>query len=91
MIEGADKGERQLLPGIEEDIRRSNESISTFASENLTLESLEAELFEDIRASIQKSSVASNKKISNHKAASAETDNPVNCCEYLTHLFSFLT
>ncbi|KAK1403430.1 hypothetical protein POM88_003035 [Heracleum sosnowskyi] len=70
MIDGAEKGKKHLLPGIEEDISRSTESISTLASENLALESLENELFKDIRASIQKSSIST----SNCKAAQKETD-----------------
>lgn len=43
------------------------------------MESLEDTLFEDIRASIQKASKASNMTNSNRKVVSAETDNPVNC------------
>ncbi|KAL2485261.1 endochitinase A [Abeliophyllum distichum] len=56
MLKGAGKAEKHLLPGIEEDIRRSTESISTLESDSLTLESLEDDLFSDIRASIQRSS-----------------------------------
>ncbi|GMH26407.1 hypothetical protein Nepgr_028250 [Nepenthes gracilis] len=61
IIEGAEIGRRknQLLPGIEEDLSKSSNSISTFESDGLTLESLEADLFFDIRASIQRSSKAS--------------------------------
>uniref|UniRef100_A0A165WUH5 Uncharacterized protein n=1 Tax=Daucus carota subsp. sativus TaxID=79200 RepID=A0A165WUH5_DAUCS len=70
IIDGAEKGKKQLLPGIDEDISRSSESISTLASDNLALESLENELFKDIRASIQKSSISA----SNRKAAPKETD-----------------
>ncbi|POO01593.1 hypothetical protein TorRG33x02_023700 [Trema orientale] len=55
---GVDKGEKQLLPGIEEEVHRSTDSISTLESDTLTLESNETNLFEDIRASIQKSSKA---------------------------------
>lgn len=76
IIDGAEKGKHHLLPGIDEDISRSTESISTLLSENLTLKSLEAELFEDIRASIQKSSKASGILNSNRKAAAKETDTP---------------
>ncbi|XP_074373177.1 uncharacterized protein LOC141713593 isoform X3 [Apium graveolens] len=70
IIDGADKGKKHFLPGIDEDISRSTESISTLASENLALDSLEDELFKDIRASIQKSSIST----SNRKAAPKETD-----------------
>uniref|UniRef100_A0A7N0VDZ1 Uncharacterized protein n=2 Tax=Kalanchoe fedtschenkoi TaxID=63787 RepID=A0A7N0VDZ1_KALFE len=56
MIVGAENGGRKVLPGIQEDDMRS--SISTLDSDTLTLESLEAELFQDIRASIQNSSKA---------------------------------
>ncbi|XP_017249839.1 uncharacterized protein LOC108220550 isoform X1 [Daucus carota subsp. sativus] len=77
MIDGAQKAKQHLLPGIDEDISRSTESISTLLSENLTLESLESELFEDIRASIQKSSKASGISKSSLKAAAEETDKPI--------------
>ncbi|XP_074368920.1 uncharacterized protein LOC141708956 isoform X2 [Apium graveolens] len=77
MIDGAEKGKKHILPGIDEDIGRSTESISTLLSENLTLKSLEADLFEDIRASIQKSSMASGISNSNRKAAAKDTDKPL--------------
>ncbi|XP_073222665.1 uncharacterized protein [Cicer arietinum] len=65
IIEGVEK---EALPRIEEDVYRSCESISTLESDSLTVESvdLEGDLFEDVRASIQKSS---NKS----KLASAST------------------
>ncbi|KAH7843581.1 hypothetical protein Vadar_018359 [Vaccinium darrowii] len=78
MIKGADKCGKPLLPGIEEDMRRSTDSISTLESESLTLESLEADFFEDIRASIQKSSKASN-RTSSSVAAPRETDTQSIC------------
>jgi hypothetical protein len=55
IIEGVEKEE---LPRIEEDVYKSCDSISTLGSDCLTLESveLEGDLFEDVRASIQKSS-----------------------------------
>ncbi|KAF8397632.1 hypothetical protein HHK36_016552 [Tetracentron sinense] len=56
---GVKKAEPRLLPGIQEDLRRSAESNSSLDSDSWTLESLEGDLFEDIRASIQKSSKAS--------------------------------
>ncbi|KAK1361881.1 hypothetical protein POM88_046355 [Heracleum sosnowskyi] len=74
IIDGAEKGKLHLLPGIDEDISRSTESISTLLSENLTLKSLEADLFEDIRASIQKSSKAYGTSNAKHKAAAKEID-----------------
>ena len=77
IIDGAEKGKKQLLPGIDEDISRSSESISTLASDNLALESLENELFKDIRASIQKSSISTL----NRKAAPKETDKLVKRCK----------
>ncbi|XP_058210960.1 uncharacterized protein LOC131323272 isoform X1 [Rhododendron vialii] len=78
MIKGADKRGKHLLPGIEEDMQKSIDSISTLESESLTLESLEADFFEDIRASIQKSSKASN-WTSSSKAAPGETDTQSTC------------
>ncbi|XP_008789037.2 copine family protein 2-like isoform X2 [Phoenix dactylifera] len=49
------KAEESSLPGIPEDIRKSTESTSTLDSDTLALENLEVELFENVRASIQKS------------------------------------
>ncbi|XP_062117203.1 uncharacterized protein LOC133831052 [Humulus lupulus] len=57
-ITGGNEGGRQMLPGIDEEVHRSTDSISTLGSDTLTLESNETNLFEDIRASIQKSSKA---------------------------------
>ncbi|KAA8516517.1 hypothetical protein F0562_016977 [Nyssa sinensis] len=79
MIEGVGKSERKLLPGIEEEICRSTDSISTLGSECLTMEILEAGLFEDIRASIQKSSKASNVTSSSSKSASQKTEAQTPC------------
>ncbi|CAI9760709.1 unnamed protein product [Fraxinus pennsylvanica] len=56
MIKGAEKDKNHLLPGIEEEIRNSIDSISTLENDNFTVESLEDDLFVDIRASIQRSS-----------------------------------
>ncbi|KAF6150546.1 hypothetical protein GIB67_030347 [Kingdonia uniflora] len=50
---GARKSFVQPLPGIQEDLRRSEESNSSLDSDNLALESLEGDLFGDIRASMQ--------------------------------------
>ncbi|XP_022744242.1 uncharacterized serine-rich protein C215.13-like isoform X2 [Durio zibethinus] len=54
MLGGNEKGEMRTLPRIEEDVNKSCNSLTMLDSETLTLESLEADLFEDIRASIQK-------------------------------------
>ncbi|KAL4306314.1 hypothetical protein AHAS_Ahas16G0165900 [Arachis hypogaea] len=63
IIEGVEKEEKHALPGIQEDVYKSCDSLSTLGSESLTLEmeSQEGDLFEDVRASIQKSS---DKKLS---------------------------
>jgi hypothetical protein len=57
MIGSVEKGDKRAssLPAIQEDVRGSCESISTFRSNNsLTQESLEdVDLFQDVRASIQ--------------------------------------
>lgn len=55
IIEGVEK---ENLPRIEEDVYKSCDSVSTLESDSLTFESvdLEGDLFEDVRASIQKSS-----------------------------------
>ncbi len=69
MIGGTEKGgKNHILPGIEEDIHRSTDSMSSFATDNSTLGTLEDDLFGDIRASIQKSSKASKAAISHGKA-----------------------
>ncbi|KAK7245179.1 hypothetical protein RIF29_40014 [Crotalaria pallida] len=58
IIEGVEKDEKH---DNDEDVYKSCESISTLGSDSLTLdESVEGDLFEDIRASIQKSSKKSN-------------------------------
>ena len=62
IIEGVEKDEKHALPAIKEDLYMSCESISTLGSDSLTLESVEADLFEDIRASIQKFSSAKTKQ-----------------------------
>lgn len=54
IMESVDRSEKLVkLPRIQEDVNLSCESLSTLSD---SLESLEADLFEDIRASIQKSS-----------------------------------
>ncbi|KAJ0088157.1 hypothetical protein Patl1_32039 [Pistacia atlantica] len=67
MIGGTEQREKHVLPGIQEDIHRSTDSLSTLDSDTLTLKSLEVDLFKDIRASIQKSSRVSNVANSNNK------------------------
>uniref|UniRef100_A0A2N9IG20 Uncharacterized protein n=1 Tax=Fagus sylvatica TaxID=28930 RepID=A0A2N9IG20_FAGSY len=77
IIEGVEKVEKHKLPGIQEEIHRSADSISTLESlesESLTLESLEGDLFEDVRASIQKSSKVSNVVNARSKAGSGVTE-----------------
>ncbi|XP_021290077.1 mucin-19-like isoform X2 [Herrania umbratica] len=76
MIGGNEKGEIHTLPGIREDVNKSCDSLTTLDSETLTLESLEADLFEDIRASIQKSNKASNIANSSGKKESKTADTP---------------
>ncbi|GLT47887.1 hypothetical protein SLA2020_215440 [Shorea laevis] len=73
---GTKKCEKHTLPGIQEDENGSCDSLMTLESDALTLESLEADLFGDIRASIQKSSKASDNANSSIKMESrvAETE-----------------
>ncbi|KAK7285093.1 hypothetical protein RJT34_19851 [Clitoria ternatea] len=73
IIEGVEKDEKQVLPDIQEDVYKSCESISTLASDSLTFESVEVEgdLFDDVRASIQKSSSKSNPASANPKVPSS--------------------
>ncbi|XP_039062888.1 hyphally regulated cell wall protein 3-like [Hibiscus syriacus] len=59
MLVGNEKDQIQTLPAIQEDVNKSYDSLTTLDSETLTLESLEADLFEDVRASIQKSNKVS--------------------------------
>ncbi|KAJ8754174.1 hypothetical protein K2173_002073 [Erythroxylum novogranatense] len=75
MITGNEKGRKHMLPGIEEDVQKSSESISTLASDNLTIDTLDADLFGDIRASIQKSGRALNLVNSTNEVQSGIKDN----------------
>ncbi|KAL6998252.1 hypothetical protein U1Q18_008378 [Sarracenia purpurea var. burkii] len=77
MITGVEKAGKFHLPCIEEDIHTSIDSISTLESGSLTMENLEVDLFEDIRASIQKTSKSSN--TSSSKAAVEKTETQVPC------------
>ncbi|XP_059646929.1 uncharacterized protein LOC132293454 [Cornus florida] len=79
IIEGVEKSGKKLLPGIKEDIRGSTDSISTLESESLTLENLDVDLFEDIRASIQKSSKAFNVANSRIKSVSGGLETQSLC------------
>ncbi|KAH6797721.1 mediator of RNA polymerase II transcription subunit-like protein [Perilla frutescens var. hirtella] len=77
MITKTDKKEKHILPGIQEEITGSTESISTLQSDCLTLETFEDDLFLDIRASIQRSSKkASNLIKSSSKIPAMELDGP---------------
>ncbi|KAJ6362255.1 hypothetical protein OIU78_002627 [Salix suchowensis] len=67
--------EKHMLPGIEEDIYTSSDSISTLASDNLILMNLEeADLFGDIRASIQLSTKGPDIENSSSKVGSPKTE-----------------
>ncbi|KAL6496256.1 hypothetical protein OROGR_029514 [Orobanche gracilis] len=75
MITGTDKSDKHILPGIQEEITGSTESLSTLGSDDLTLETLEDDLFVDIRASIQRSSKKTlDLRSSNSKTAAVEID-----------------
>ncbi|KAM7264916.1 hypothetical protein ACFE04_002599 [Oxalis oulophora] len=52
----ARKCNKLMLPQIQEFVHRSTDSLSTLASETFTLQSNECDLFDDIKAFIQKSS-----------------------------------
>ncbi|KAG2406032.1 uncharacterized protein HKW66_Vig0052870 [Vigna angularis] len=73
IIEGVEKDEKHELPDIQEDVYKSCESISTLASDSLTFESAEVDgdLFEDVRASIQKSNRKSSPAGANTKVPSS--------------------
>ncbi|KAI3849967.1 hypothetical protein MKW98_026881 [Papaver atlanticum] len=68
---GMRKAAPSTLPGIQEDVRRSAESSSTFNStldgDSLTRESFEVDFFEDVRASIQRSGKLPNVANANNK------------------------
>ncbi|KAL6519392.1 hypothetical protein OROGR_018712 [Orobanche gracilis] len=74
MITGTDKRDKHILPVIQEEITGSTESLSTLGSDALTLETLEDDLFIDIRASIQRSSKKTlDLRSSNSKTAAVES------------------
>ncbi|XP_017609563.2 uncharacterized protein LOC108455526 [Gossypium arboreum] len=60
MLGGSEKGEISRFPGIQEDVNRSFDSLTMLDTKILTLENSDADLFEDIRASIQKFNKISN-------------------------------
>ncbi|KAL1083057.1 hypothetical protein V6Z11_D09G173000 [Gossypium hirsutum] len=60
MLGVSEKGEISIFPGIQEDVNRSFDSLTMLDTEILTLENSDADLFEDIRASIQKFNKISN-------------------------------
>ncbi|KAK6942858.1 hypothetical protein RJ641_028235 [Dillenia turbinata] len=75
IIEGVERDGKQELPDIQEDICGSTESLSTLGSENLTLDAFETELFDDVRASIQKSTKNSyNASSTTSNAGSRDTE-----------------
>jgi hypothetical protein len=82
---------KHMLPGIEEDIHKSTDSISTLASDNLTLENLETDLFGDIRASIQRSTKGSDVANSTSKVVSPETENASIPCKYMSLFVHFVS
>lgn len=81
MNKGYKKSETRTLPGIEEEFWKSAESNCTMDSD-YSLASLEIDLFEDMRASMQKSSKAYNVVTSSSKIQSRKgIPNPH--CKYL--------
>lgn len=82
IIEGVEKDEMHALPGIKEDVHMSCDSISTLESDSLTLESMEADIFEDIRASIQKSTKMSDLANGNSKVPSRVAGLQNGDCEH---------
>jgi len=85
IIQGAETSVKQqhFLPGIEEDLSKSYDSVSTFESDNLTIESLEADLFCDIRASIQRISRPSAQGNCSSSKMQRETESTNGCCKYM--------
>ncbi|KAK6943752.1 hypothetical protein RJ641_024854 [Dillenia turbinata] len=74
IIEDAERDGEQKLPAIQEDIYGSTESLSTLGSESLTWDDFETELFDDVRASIQKlTKNLNNSSSTTSKAGSRDT------------------
>ncbi|KAA0044034.1 nuclear pore complex protein NUP62 isoform X1 [Cucumis melo var. makuwa] len=74
MIAPVGRNEKRVLPIISEDVQKSSDSISTLESEIMPLESIEGNLFEDVRASIQKSSRIVGKANSRTKVESGRQE-----------------
>lgn len=70
------QNEKPSLAGIPEEVRTSGESTTTLDTDNWTLESLESELFDNVRASIQKSLGLSEKYPSPTSGSSEKNRNP---------------
>ena len=82
MITNSDKIEKHILPGIQEELTGSTESISTLQSDSLIPESNDDDLFLDIRASIQRSSKkAPNLINSSSKIAAMVLNGPAISCK----------
>lgn len=82
MITGTGKGEKHILPIIQEDITASTESFSSLENDTLNMETMEDDLFVDVRASIQRSSrKISNLTNLNDKKAAVEVDSVSVSCK----------
>ncbi|KAL5546221.1 hypothetical protein UlMin_005908 [Ulmus minor] len=73
------KGEKHVLPEIQEEVHRSTDSISTLESDTSMLESSKAFLFEDVRASIQKSRKATNSTEEKSEGGSGVRETKASC------------
>ncbi|TYH54569.1 hypothetical protein ES332_D09G177900v1, partial [Gossypium tomentosum] len=80
MLGVSEKGEISIFPGIQEDVNRSFDSLTMLDTEILTLENSDADLFEDIRASIQKFNKISNTANSIAKKELETTDSESVSC-----------
>lgn len=84
MIAPVGRNEKRVLPIISEDVQKSSDSISTLESEIMPLESIEGNLFEDVRASIQKSSRIVGKANSRTKVEPGRQEAQKPPCELLS-------
>lgn len=84
MIAPVGRIEKRVLPIIAEDVQKSSDSISTMESGIMPLESIEGNIFEDVRASIQKSSRIIGKANSRSKAESGRQEARKSPCEQLS-------
>ncbi|KAL5538720.1 hypothetical protein UlMin_044802, partial [Ulmus minor] len=73
------KGEKHVLPEIQEEVHRSTDSISTLESDTSMLEISKAFLFEDVRASIQKSLKATNSTEERSEGGSGVRETKASC------------